>query len=60
MKNNMICLAAAAVLMIASGQTASAQYVPTPPIAKPNVLPKPVAGRLIKREPKKEADQSGN
>ena len=41
---------AAAALIFASCQFAAAQsYIPSPPIAKPIVVPKPVANRLIKR-----------
>jgi len=44
---------AAAALVLAVCQTVAAQgYTPTPPIARPNILPKPVANRLIKREVK--------
>ena len=60
MKKNVISFAAAA-LIFAACQTATAQsYVPTPPIAKPNVLPKPVAGRPIKREQTVKADRNDN
>ncbi|HSM41714.1 MAG TPA: hypothetical protein VK862_13245 [Afifellaceae bacterium] len=40
----------AAVLVLAAGHPAVAQsYTPTPPIARPSVLPKPVANRLAPR-----------
>lgn len=43
----------AAGLVLAACQAVSAQsYVPAPPIARPNILPKPVANRLIKRPAK--------
>jgi hypothetical protein len=44
---------AAAALVLAACQTVAAQgYTPTPPVARPNIMPKPVANRLIKREAK--------
>ncbi|HMB46919.1 MAG TPA: hypothetical protein VKN63_01455 [Afifellaceae bacterium] len=44
---------AAAALLFAACQAASGQnYTPHPPIARPTVMPKPVANRLIKRETK--------
>ncbi len=43
-------ITAAAVLALTTGHAAVAQgYTPTPPIARPSVLPKPVANRLAPR-----------
>jgi hypothetical protein len=47
-------LAAAAIAMAACAPALAQGYVPTPPIARPSVLPKPVANRLIKRDTKAE------
>ena len=58
MKYTKISLAAAA-LVLAACQTVAAQgYTPTPPIARPNIMPKPVANRLIKREVKPSESQA--
>ncbi len=60
MKFSVISLTAAALMFAASHLATAQSYVPTPPIAKPNVLPKPVAGRPIKREQTVKADRSDN
>ena len=41
-------LAAFACLAMTHGAGAQS-YTPTPPVVKPNILPKPVANRLVKR-----------
>ncbi len=49
MKYTFVVLAAIMTgLAFTQGVTAQS-YMPTPPVVKPNVLPKPVANRLIKR-----------
>jgi hypothetical protein len=52
MKHARITFAAAALVLAACQAAVAQTYVPAPPIARPNVLPKPVANRLIKRPAK--------
>jgi hypothetical protein len=52
MKYRQISMTAAALLFAACQAASGQNYTPNPPIARPTVLPKPVANRLIKREAK--------
>lgn len=47
-----------ALFALTAGHAAVAQsYTPTPPIARPSVLPKPVANRLVPR-PERKVEQA--